>query len=170
MKNYTYFKPAPKTLEELKAMYRKLAFQHHPDRGGNLEIMQAVNNEYDELFPKLKDIHQTKDGETYTAKQATTETADQFKDLINKLMKMDDIMIEIIGCFVWVTGNTKAHKDKLKALRFQWHSKKIAWYLKPEDYHRKSRREYGLDEIREMYGTSGQMNSTGTDKLNEVGA
>jgi len=83
---------------------------------------------------------------------------------------MDNIIIEIIGCFVWVTGNTRIYKEKLKELKFQWHSKKIAWYLKPEDYHRKSRREYGLEEIRQMYGTSGQMNSTGTDKLNEVGA
>jgi len=74
---------------------------------------------------------------------------------------MEGITIEVIGCFVWVTGDTKPHKDRLKALRFQWHSKKTAWYLKPEDYKRQSRREYGLDEIRAMYGTSGEMNSNG---------
>ena len=166
----THFTPAPTTLEELKTMYRKLAIKHHPDRGGDIEIMKAVNNEYDELFPRLKDIHQTKDGTTYTAKQTTTETADQFKDLISELMKMDDIVIEIIGCFVWVTGNTKPHKEQLKALKFQWHSKKTAWYLKPEDYRKRSRKTYDLDTIREMYGTSGQMNSNGTDKLDEVSA
>ena len=164
MKN-RYFNPTPRTLEELKAMYRQLAMQHHPDVGGNEEAMKAVNNEYDELFPKLKDIHQTKDGETYTARQATNETADDFKDLINELMKMDGIVIEVIGCFVWVTGNTKPHKEELKILHFQWHSKKIAWYLKPEDYRKRSRREYELDEIREMYGTSGEMNSHGVKKL-----
>jgi len=165
MNNYTYFIPTPKTLEELKTMYRKLAMLHHPDRGGNAEAMKAVNNEYDELFPKLKDIHQTKEGETYTAKQATTETADQFKDLISELMKMDNIVIEIIGCFVWVTGNTKLHREQLKALKFHWHSKKIAWYLAPEDYRKRSRKDYALDEIREMYGTSGGMNSKGTIKV-----
>ena len=169
-RNYNYFKPTPKTLEELKAQYRKLAFEHHPDRGGNMDVMKAVNNEYDELFAKLKDVHQTKDGETYTARQATSETADQFKDLISELMKMDNIEIEIIGCFVWVTGNTKQYKNKLKELKFKWHNKKIAWYLKPDDYRRKSRREYGLDEIREMYGTNGKVNSKGTTKLDEVGA
>jgi len=58
--------------------------------------------------------------------QTTTETADSFKDLINELMKLDDIVIEIIGCFIWVTGNTKPNKDKLKSLGFQWHSKKYA--------------------------------------------
>jgi len=164
----SYFVPTPKTLEELKTQYRKLAFQYHPDKGGSIEIMQAINNEYDELFPKLKDVHQNKEGETYTAKQASTETSEQFKDLIRELMKLDDIVIEIIGCFVWVTGNTKVHKEKLKELKFQWHSKKTAWYLKPEDYHRKSRKEYGLDEIREMYGTSGKVNSKGINKIDET--
>lgn len=168
MTYYTYFTPTPKTLEELKSQYRKLAFQHHPDRGGNLEAMKQVNAEYDVLFPFLKDIHQTKDGETYTARQTTTETPDQFKDLINELMKMDDIVIEVIGCFVWVTGNTKPYKEQLKALKFQWHSKKIAWYLKPEDYRKQSHKTYDLDEIREMYGTSGAMNSNGTVKIHEA--
>ena len=165
---YDYFAPLPETLEELKVHYRKLAFQYHPDKGGNVDVMKAVNNEYDTLFLKLKNIHKTKDGKTYSTKDTVTETAEQFKDLINELMKMEAIIIEIIGCFVWVTGDTKIHKDKLKELNFQWHSKKIAWYLKPEDYLYKSRREYGLDEIREMYGSSGQMNSNRTHESNEV--
>jgi len=160
-----HFTPAPKTLEELKAMYRKLAIKHHPDVGGVAEVMKAVNNEYDELFSKLKDIHKTKDGEIYTAKNTTTETAEHFKNLINELMKIDGIVIEIIGCFVWVTGDTKPNKEKLKALKFQWHSKKSAWYLKPEEYRNKSRKYYNLDEIRQMYGTSGEINSKGTAKL-----
>jgi curved DNA-binding protein CbpA len=160
-----HFNPTPETLEELKAMYRKLAIAHHPDKGGNTDTMKAINAEYDELFPKLKDIHKTKDGEKYTARQATAETADQFKDLITELMSMDDITIEIIGCFVWVTGNTKPYKETLKELKFRWHSKKVAWYLKPEDYKKRSRKDYDLDEIRAMYGTSGEMNSNGTKKL-----
>ena len=138
MTNYIYFKPTPETLEDLKAMYRQLAMKHHPDRGGSDDAMKAVNNEFDTLFPKLKDIHKTKDGETYTAKQTSAETADNFKDLISKLMKMDDIIIEIIGCFVWVTGNTRPHKEQLKALKFQWHSKKIAWFLAPDDYRKRA--------------------------------
>jgi len=164
---FNYFTPTPRTLEKLKKQYRKLVFMHHPDKNGDSEKMKSVNNEYDKLFKILKDVHQTKDGETYTAKQTSTETADQFKDLINKLMKMDDIEIEIIGCFVWVTGNTRAYKDKLKELKFQWHSKKTAWFLKPENYRCKSRKNYEFDEIREMYGTSGKSHSRGTDKLED---
>ena len=163
-----HFAPTPETFEELKAMYRKLAMQHHPDRGGDTETMKVVNNEYDTLFPKLKDVHKTKEGKTYTARQASTETAEQFKDLIDRLMKMEGITIEVIGRFVWVTGETKPHREQLKVLKFQWHSKKVAWYLAPEDYRKRSRKEYGLDEIRSMYGTSGQVSSRGMKKLDEA--
>ena len=168
MSNQRFFTPRPETLEELKTMYRKLAMQHHPDRGGKTEDMKAVNKEYDELFSKLKNVHKTKEGETYTAREENAETADAFKDLISELMKMDNITIEVIGCFVWVTGNTRPYKEQLKALGFQWHTKKLAWYLKPEDYKRKSHKDYSLEEIRTMYGTSGKMESNGIIKLEEV--
>jgi len=161
-----YFKN-PETLEELKKQYRELAQMHHPDNGGNAETMKQVNAEYSQLFDTLKDIHKTKDGTTYT--KESTETADQFIDLINELMKMEDIIIEIIGCFVWVTGNTKPYKDDLKELKFRWHSKKTAWYLKPDDYKRRSFRNYELDELRNMYGTSGSMHSKGSTKLTYTG-
>ena len=155
----------PQTLEELKKQYRELAFKYHPDRGGNTEKMKAVNNEYDELFKILKDVHRTKDGDSYTAKQETSENSEQFKDIINELMKMENVIIEIIGCFIWLTGNTKTYKDKLKEMKFQWHSKKIAWYLKPEDYKKRSHKDYDLDEIRQMYGTEGAVHSKGKDRL-----
>ena len=33
-----------KTLEEAKKLYKKLAFENHPDRGGDNEKMQQINN------------------------------------------------------------------------------------------------------------------------------
>ena len=42
------------TLEELKAEYRRLAMLHHPDRGGDTEIMKEINREHDEIFEILK--------------------------------------------------------------------------------------------------------------------
>ena len=170
MKNLTYFVPTPETAEDLKSMYRKLAMKYHPDRGGDVEVMKAVNSEYDRLFEILKDVHKTKDGEKFTSRQTTSETADSFKDLITELMRMDDIVIEVIGCFVWVTGNTRPYREQLKALGFLWHSKKTAWYLKPLDYKRQSHRDYSFDEIRSMYGSGGKVSSNGTVKIDSESA
>lgn len=44
-----YFK-AIGSLDDLKEQYRKLAMRHHPDCGGDLEAMKAVNAEYDVLY------------------------------------------------------------------------------------------------------------------------
>lgn len=59
-----------KTLDELKREYRRLAMIHHPDVGGEVETMQAINAEYDNLFPALKLAH------NQTAEHPTHETAE----------------------------------------------------------------------------------------------
>ena len=139
------------TLEELKKAYRELALENHPDRGGNVEIMQEINNQYAAMFEKVKDIHTNKDGEQFT--RTTNEAPQDFINIINELLKMDGITIEVIGCFIWITGNTKPHKEELKGLGFKWHSKKLCWYKAPEDYRRFGKKEYTLDDIRHMYQT-----------------
>lgn len=143
------------TLEELKKEYKQLALIHHPDVGGDTEAMKAINVEYDFLFEKLKNTHKNKDGEYYT-KENTAETAGEWKDIIDSLIQihMEGATIEIIGSFVWVSGNTKPYKEQLKELNFKWSQNKESWYMPPEGYRRQSRKKYNLNEIRDMYGSS----------------
>ena len=147
----TYFIPTPETLEELKALYRKLAMKHHPDLGGDTEAMKAVNNEYDLLFDRVKNLHKNQAGETYS--KETSETAEHFRDIISALLRlrMQGVDIELIGSFLWVSGNTKPYKDEIKALGFKWSTNKLSWYLAPENYRKKSRRQFTLDDIRDMF-------------------
>lgn len=154
MKNYNYFNPMPETLEELKAQYRKFAFRHHPDRGGSDEEMKVVNGEYDELFLKLKDVHRTKEGKTYTKESA--ETPEQYREIVYALLMlhMEGVDIEIIGSFIWLSGNTKPYKEAIKALGFKWSQNKTAWYLPPDGYKKFGRKQFDLDEIREMYSST----------------
>jgi len=151
------------TAEEVKAIYKKLAMKYHPDRGGDVEIMKAVNSLYDEYFERLKHVHKTKDGKRY--EKETNETSSMFKDIIDKLLRMNGVEIEIIGCFIWVSGNTKPHKEEIKALGFRWHSKKKVWYKAPDGYRKKSRKTYSMETIRTMYGTSGKMYGEGAEEL-----
>lgn len=50
----TKFFSACQTLADLKTEYRRLALLHHPDIGGDTATMQAINAEFDRLFPLFK--------------------------------------------------------------------------------------------------------------------
>ena len=146
-----WFTPTPKTLEKLKTMYRTLAMKHHPDCGGNTADMQAINAEYDILFNELKDIHTNASGETYRA--TTNEKPEQFRNIIEKLITLDGVVIEIVGSWLWLTGNTYIHREQIKAIGFRWANSKKAWYYHTDEYRKTSRKTFTLDEIRDLYGS-----------------
>jgi curved DNA-binding protein CbpA len=148
-------------IEDLKAQYKKLIFKYHPDHGGDTAQTAEIIDEYKELYKRFKDIHKNAQGETY--KKTSTETPEEFIVLVNSLLTMQGIKIDIVGSFVWVYGDTKQHKDALKALGFRWAPKKKMWYKAPADYHRRGRGEYTYDHIREKYGVAGHY-ETDSDK------
>ena len=135
------------TIEQLKKEYKKLAFANHPDRNGDVEVMKAINNEYEEALNNLK-LNGNK------ADKESTEVASEFIEIINSIINLEGLVIEIVGSWIWITGNTKEHKEVLKANGFYYASKKKAWYLKPSDYKSKSRKHYSLDEIKNKYGST----------------
>ena len=139
-----------RTLEQLKKEYRKWAMQLHPDMGGTDEDMKILNAEYEAVFARVKDVHVTKDGNEY--RKESNEAPQDFINIINELLKLNNVHIEIIGCFLWVSGNTKPYKEILKGLGLRWHSKKECWYLAPDGYRRHGKKEYSLNDIRSMYG------------------
>jgi len=153
-KNYKFFIPTPSTIEELKALYRKLALKYHPDLGGNTADMQAINNEYDCLFDEVKSFRRNAKGEVY--EKETAEAPEHFRYIINALikLKMESVLIELIGSFLWLSGNTKPYKDEIKELGFKWSQNKSSWYLAPDGYRKRSRKDYSMNDIRNMYGSA----------------
>lgn len=146
----TYFKSIT-TLAELKATYRTLALIHHPDKGGNLEVMKAINNEYETLFEQLKKAHNE---EPKNKEKQMHETPDQFRDIVVALMNLADLEIELCGEWLWISGNTRAVKDELKALGCLWASKKMMWYWRAEQFKTPfNRKAKSMSEIRNKYGS-----------------
>ena len=43
------------SLADLKKEYRRLALQHHPDKGGPESNLEQVKNEFERLFEDWKD-------------------------------------------------------------------------------------------------------------------
>lgn len=118
-----------KSIEDVKKLYKKLCKQYHPDlnKDDTTEIMKQINAEYETAFERFKNIHESADDntKTYTSKE-TTETAAEFMVIINKLVVLEGVNVELIGRWIWLSGNTFPHKDILKGLGFRFASKKNA--------------------------------------------
>lgn len=137
-------------LNELKAAYRKLAMANHPDRGGDPEIMKAINAEYTILFNRLKDGYNA----TRDCDKETTETPEDFINIIETLLKLEGISIELCGRWLWIGGNTYQHKDALKAAGCRWCSGKKLWsWHFEEDSCLRKRKSTDMDTIRFKYGS-----------------
>ena len=145
--NYKYFKDC-KTKEEAKKLYKKLAFQYHPDRGGDVEIMKVINNEFDDFMLNFKE-------DKKDSKKEYEFTATTYRELILQLIKFDNIVIDVVGCFIWLSGNTYPIKEELKQLGFRYSKNKKSWYIAPKEYMENRvnyKKKYSMTEIKNKYG------------------
>ena len=143
----TYFKDC-KTVEEVKAMYKQLAKQHHPDCGGDTEIMQAINTEY--AFACAKILK----GENLSAEETDEQIrmSEEYRKVIDSIINLAGVIIEVVGNWIWVTGNTYPVKKQLKEAGLFFASKKVAWYYRAEEYKTTGSKK-SLEEIRAKYGS-----------------
>ena len=143
------------TGEELKKEYRKWAVKLHPDNGGDAEEFKAMQAEFTKLFNVLKNVHINKEGKMWeaTGNRATQETAQEFMDIIEKLMFIPDIEVELCGSWIWVGGNTKEYRDLLKELGFKFSGNKKMWYYQNDGVRRYHKKAWTIDEIRSAYGS-----------------
>ena len=81
----TYFQNIH-SLTDLKKEYRRLALEHHPDKGGDTAIMQQVNTEFGRLFEAWKekpDIPSTSTGYEYDYPGATAKEYTKYVCITN---------------------------------------------------------------------------------------
>ena len=138
------------TLDALKAEYRRLVLKHHPDCGGDTETMKQINLEYEQMHEQLKHAWNT----THDAEHQCTEAPEEFREIIEALVKMEDVTSELCGQWIWISGNTYNHKDELKSLGCRWSSNKKMWYWRHEsEGHKYHKSKKTMDEIRAKYGS-----------------
>lgn len=135
-----------RTLEEVKRRYKELAMKHHPDRGGDTATMQDINNEYESVM---------KNPFFSFSEQSEQEQQEfiKYPEIIDQVIGLQGIIIELIGNWIWISGNTYPHKSQLKQIGFYFAPKKVMWYYRPPDYKSSNRSPKTIEYIRLKYGS-----------------
>lgn len=145
------------TLEELRSQYKKLLKQYHPDnKGGSEEATKAINVEYETLFKRLKDVHDTHKAaneSAYDNNKYDWANDVALREVLQKIINFSGIEIEIIGQWIWVFNAYTCHKE-LKAMGFKYAGNKKAWYFHTESFRKMSRKKLSINDIRNYYGSS----------------
>ena len=145
-----YFEDA-KTIEEARTLYKKLSMENHPDRGGETETMQEINNQFDFFLSNFIEIKVNEYNET-------TDFADidsqPFSDILKKIIHFN-IDIEIIGHWIYAFNSFK-EKDELSKLGFWFSRKHKAWiysgtkkiYVRSKNTTSDNRDKWGSESVR----------------------
>lgn len=126
-------------INEAKKIYKTLAKKSHPDIGGSEEEFKLLNEIYNHLI----------ENKIYFSNSSKIDI--ELEKIISLILHFENINIELIGSWVWVSGNTKEIKEKLKEIGFKWASKKKMWYygeMKAKNPNPKS-----MEEIKAKYGS-----------------
>ncbi|MCF1650664.1 molecular chaperone DnaJ, partial [Klebsiella pneumoniae] len=98
--------------------------------------------------------------------QARYHYVDDLERVLQVRFVLSALGLEVIVNWVWISGETKEHKDILKEMGCKWASKKKQWFYRPEEHKsRWNRKEHSIEEIREMYGTAGKRKASGWTRV-----
>ena len=137
-------------INEAKKIYKILAKRLHPDVGGSEEEFKILNSVYTELI----------EHKIYFSSGVKIDI--ELEKIISLILYFENITIELIGSWIWVSGDTKSIKDKLKELGFKWASKKKMWYF--GEMKAKNLKPKSMNEIKNKYGSK-TMKSTEKKKI-----
>lgn len=145
------------TLDALKERYKTLAKAYHPDINPDAgdEIMQQINAQYDDMVKRLSRV--AADGRTEATEQEARNAATMaqaYRDVIAQIIHLAGLNIELCGAWLWISGETYANREALKAAGCCYAGNKKAWYWRPDEAAcRRSRRNTTMIDIRIKYGS-----------------
>ena len=126
-------------INEAKKIYKQLAKKLHPDVGGDEESFKLLNAIYTDLI----------EHKIYFSNDIKIDI--ELEKVISLILHFENIIIELVGSWIWVSGDTKGIKEKLKELGFKWASKKMMWYY--GEMKSKNPTPKSMDEIKAKYGS-----------------
>lgn len=127
-------------INEAKKIYKQLAKRLHPDVGGSDELFKMLNSIYNHIL----------ENGIYFSNESKFDL--ELEKIISQILHYENIVIEVVGSWIWVSGITKGTKirDKLKELNFKWASKKKMWFY--GEMKGRNPKEKSMEDIKSKYG------------------
>ncbi len=88
-------------IKEAKKIYKTLAKKLHPDTGGTEEEFKILNAVYTNLI----------ENKIYFSNDSKIDI--ELEKIISLILHFENITIELIGSWIWISGDTKAIKEQL---------------------------------------------------------
>jgi hypothetical protein len=149
-------------IDSLKKSYFKLAKVYHPDAGGTKEQFQRLQKEYEGLFKTIMS------GSNLSANDIANEIEldENLRQAVDAIIGIPQLNVELIGKWIWVSGNTYPIRNELKNAGFMFAPVKKMWYYKGIES--AGRGKLTIDEIRKKYGTQA-IQKEGMKKIQGIG-
>lgn len=125
-------------INEAKKVFKKLAQVLHPDKGGSNEEFQDLNHVYNYFLEHKINFSDE------------TNFDLELEKIISQILHYENLIIEVVGSWIWLSGHTKEIKEELKELGFKWASQKKMWYY--GEMKSKNPKPKSMDEIKGKYG------------------
>jgi len=137
-------------IDQLKKQYFKLAKKYHPDAGGTTIQFQMLQVEYNKLLNKLLS------GSNLNNEQKANEIVidEAIRSIIDQLINLENINIEVIGKWLWISGNTYPVKDVLKSAGLTFIKKAGVPYWVYKGVESTSRGQTSMEDIKNKYGVT----------------
>jgi len=126
-------------INEAKKVYKELAKKLHPDVGGDNEMFKILNEVYNNIL---------ENGLNFLNED---EFDLELEKVISKILHFENIVIEVVGSWIWLSGDTKSIKETLKELNFKWALKKKMWYY--GEMKGRNPKQKSMDDIKAKYGS-----------------
>lgn len=116
--------------EQLQILYRALALQYHPDKGGDTAVMQAINSQYDQARKRLEAPDPARKFTPQPKPQSPTGPTDDARmAAVLAKFRCPGVWIEFQGAEVIARGKVYENKEILKELGYWWSNEHRFWHF-----------------------------------------
>ena len=77
------------------------------------------------------------------------------KEKLNELTALVNdiaVTVEVVGDWIWLSGETKPIKEQLKLAGCRWSAQRSKWYWHEGGYRKRSKNVLHFEEMKEIFG------------------